>query len=249
MNPPKDRFSAHAQQYAQFRPDYPNELYTYIYSRVKNFDIAWDCATGNGQVALQLAKKFAQVQATDISQSQLDHAVSDPRIQYTIARAEQSSFPNQHFDLITVGQAAHWFNIEAFYNEVRRVAKPQAIISIWGYGLLTINKTIDALIHQFYTKVIGNYWDTEREHIDQQYRNLPFPFVDAEQKKFIIYRQWQLNQLIDYLNTWSAVKKFIQQNNHNPLDDLAQQLNQIVHANEVLHIQFPIFMLIGTVDW
>ena len=101
MLPPKDRFSAHAQQYAQFRPDYPDELYTYIYSRTKNFDLAWDCATGNGQVALQLAHKFKQVYATDISQKQLNHATPNSHIQYTIARAEQTAFQNQQFDLIT----------------------------------------------------------------------------------------------------------------------------------------------------
>ena len=248
MLPPKDRFSAHAHQYAQFRPNYPDELYTYIYSRTKNFDAAWDCATGNGQVALQLAHKFKQVYATDISQKQLDHATPKPHIQYTIARAEQTPFQNQQFDLITVGQALHWFNQEAFYNEARRVAKPQAQIAVWGYGVLKINNEADAIINQFYTQTIGNYWDTERHHIDTQYRNIPFPFKQVEQKDFIIHRHWQLNQLINYLNTWSGVKKFIEQNNHNPTNELATQLTQILPNNNTLHIKFPVFMLSGLFD-
>ena len=74
----KDRFSEHAQAYSVFRPTYPKELYDFIFSHVQEFDAAWDCATGNGQAAFELAKKFKRVEATDISQSQLANAKIAP---------------------------------------------------------------------------------------------------------------------------------------------------------------------------
>jgi hypothetical protein len=45
-------------------------------------DRAWDCATGNGQVAVALSKHFKQVAASDVSQAQLDNAVKAPNIEY-----------------------------------------------------------------------------------------------------------------------------------------------------------------------
>ena len=41
---------------------YPSSLFTYIFSLLETKDQAWDCATGNGQVATQLAKEFQVVE-------------------------------------------------------------------------------------------------------------------------------------------------------------------------------------------
>jgi hypothetical protein len=54
----EDHFSSHSQQYAQYRPKYPDELYTYLASLAPARSLAWNCGTGNGQAALGLAKHF-----------------------------------------------------------------------------------------------------------------------------------------------------------------------------------------------
>src|SRR5688572_29467213 len=123
----KDFFSGHSKLYATFRPSYPADLYSFVFTHVKNFYSAWDCATGNGQVAQVLAKHFKHVEATDISQQQLDNAVQIQNIHYSTQGAEKTAFPNNHFDLITVGQALHWFDLDKFYSEVKRVAKKDAL--------------------------------------------------------------------------------------------------------------------------
>ncbi len=54
--------------YATFRPTYPKELYDFIFSYVKDFYIAWDAGTGNGQVARAIyPADLKKVIATDIS--------------------------------------------------------------------------------------------------------------------------------------------------------------------------------------
>jgi len=108
-----DNFSTASAQYAQFRPDYPAELFEYLYTRVADFQQAWDCGTGNGQVALALAERFASVQATDLSANQIANATPHPRVHYGVCRAEASPFSAQQFDLITVAQALHWFDFAA----------------------------------------------------------------------------------------------------------------------------------------
>jgi methylase of polypeptide subunit release factors len=64
----KDNFLTQSEPYLKFRPTYPNELYEFLLLLVEARDIAWDCGTGNGQVAWALSKYFKQVHATDISE-------------------------------------------------------------------------------------------------------------------------------------------------------------------------------------
>ncbi|MEM7040277.1 MAG: SAM-dependent methyltransferase, partial [Bacteroidota bacterium] len=67
----KDNFSHASGNYAKFRPQYPADLYDFIFQHVPDFERAWDCGTGNGQAARALAERFARVEATDISANQL----------------------------------------------------------------------------------------------------------------------------------------------------------------------------------
>ena len=70
----KDNFSKQADVYAKYRPTYPRDLFDFILSYVANKQAAWDCGTGNGQTAKELAVHFEKVVATDISQKQIDNA-------------------------------------------------------------------------------------------------------------------------------------------------------------------------------
>ena len=54
----KDHFSGHAVEYAKFRPHYPDELFEYLALISPRHELAWDCATGNGQAAVGLARHF-----------------------------------------------------------------------------------------------------------------------------------------------------------------------------------------------
>src|SRR6478735_7435496 len=119
----KDNFSQQSKAYANFRPRYPAALYDFLYTQITAFDKALDIATGNGQVAVELSKKFNEVHATDISPKQLAEAPALPNVFYKIERAEESSFPGNYFDLITTAQAIHWFNFDKFYNTAKRMLK------------------------------------------------------------------------------------------------------------------------------
>jgi ubiquinone/menaquinone biosynthesis C-methylase UbiE len=162
----KDIFSDNSGGYARYRPTYPREVYDFILPLVTQKQNAWDCATGNGQVALALAPHFEKVFATDISQKQLDQATPAPNIMYSLSPAEKTSFPDHYFDLVTVGQAIHWFQFDAFYNEVKRVLKPGGIIALLGYALFKTEKEVQEIVNDFYENIVGPYWDPERKYID-----------------------------------------------------------------------------------
>ncbi len=241
----KDLFSHHAQNYAAFRPTYPKKLYDFIFSRVKTFDEAWDAGTGNGQVARDLAKRFKKVSATDISAKQIENAFDAENIFYHQI-GEKTNFGTKTFDLICVAQAIHWFDRPKFYAEVKRVAKPGANLAVWGYSLLGITPEIDSLVKDFYTSIIGSYWDGERKLIDEHYKTIAFPFQEIETPEFSFSFQWTLPELQGYLNTWSAVQKFILANTLNPVEKLIDQIKPL-WKSEKMEIRFPLFLRLGDV--
>ncbi|MFN3382461.1 MAG: class I SAM-dependent methyltransferase [Runella zeae] len=243
----KDLFSGHAHEYALYRPTYPTTLYEWVFGHVKQFDCAWDCGTGNGQVASVLAQLFKQVEATDLSQAQISQAVALPNVHYQTSPAEHTPFLDATFDLITVGQALHWFDFGAFHAEVKRVAKKDAIIAVWGYELLHISPEIDAIIGDFYRNVVGAFWDAERRHTENKYTDIPFPYRNVDKKVFPQQYDWTLTQLCLYLNTWSSVRKFEKTNGFNPIPALEEKLFLLWGTSPTLPVTFPVFAQLGTV--
>ena len=241
----KDNFSTQSDQYAKYRPKYPNDFFDYLGTIIKNKHVAWDCGTGNGQVAIELAKRFTMVYATDISVAQLAQAQQLPNVIYSVQAAEKTNFPNDFFDLITVAQAIHWFDFEKFYGEIKRTAKPNATLVVMGYGKIEVSPEIDSIISDFYKNTIGNYWDKERKYIDELYKTIPFPFEEIETPSFSISYNWSLDHFMGYLGTWSAVKHYINDTMQNPLDVIENQLEDLWERDVVKKIKFPLLLRIG----
>lgn len=245
----KDLFSNQASLYAQYRPSYPGELYEFILQQVPHPQQAWDCATGNGQAAVELARYFEKVMATDISEKQLQQAIPNEKITYSISTAEQTSFSDNSFDCITVAQAYHWFQFDAFEKEVKRIAKPGAVVAIWGYSLVVCeDEALNTIIKSFYHDTVGAYWDKERRYIDDHYTTVPFPYEVLPSKEFQITVQWNRQQLIGYFNTWSSVQHFIKANQYNPVDELATVIEKAWPGEDVKSFYFPLFLKLGKVN-
>lgn len=243
----KDYFSRQSKQYAAFRPTYPEALFQFIFRHLNKRSSAWDCATGNGQVARHLAGHFDQVYATDISRQQLDQAFRARNIQYSVASAEHTTFPDHHFDLIAVGQALHWFNLPEFYKEVTRTAVPGGLLAVWGYALLSVNEEIDELFMDFYKDKTGPYWDAARKLVDNHYRDIPFPFDEIPCPDLEFSVEWTSGQFAGYLNSWSAVQRYIGEHGSNPVDPFMLTLQQVWPAGEVRTVTFPVFFRMGRV--
>jgi len=240
----KDNFSAQASGYSNFRPDYPGEMIYFVQSIAKHHFAALDVATGNGQVAKQLSAYFAAVYATDISQQQLDNAVRASNIFYRREPAEKSTFSDAQFDLITVGQAVHWFDFDVFYDEVRRILKPDGIFAILGYGLFYTNPDSDRIIRNFYHETLNGYWDIERKYIDENYKTIPFPFDELSVPTFENHLTWSYEQLTGYIETWSAAAHYRKKNGTNPLDVIRDELRKSWEKSDK-SVTFPLLLRIG----
>ena len=240
-----DHFSLHAADYKTYRPHYPEALFEYLASLTTQHQLAWDCATGSGQAADALSKYYQRVIATDASKQQIANNISHPNIDYQVMHAEQTEISNASVDLITVAQALHWFDISRFLEEAHRVLKPDGVMAIWSYNLLSIEPPIDNIINNLYMNVLGEYWPFERRMVEHAYTDVVFPYGVERLSTFNMQAQWTLPQLMGYLGTWSAVKAYQQSQHKNPLADIGYQLKKMWPENESKQVSWPLTLIIS----
>ncbi|MBL4583393.1 MAG: class I SAM-dependent methyltransferase [Pseudomonadales bacterium] len=244
----KNHFSAQAEAYRRYRPTYPAALFEWLAKQAPSNQLAWDCATGNGQAAVGLADYFESVIATDGSETQIAQATRHPKIQYQQAVAETNGLKSNDFDLITVAQALHWFDLPKFFNECQRLLKPKGIVAVWSYDILRLTPQINKITDHFYSDVVGSYWPPGRERIDEGYETLEFPFNEFDTPQFNMSARWSLEHFIQYFSTWSAVQRYKEHNKTDPVEQVKAQFEQAWGDPEQLqNVHWSITLRVGSV--
>lgn len=240
----KDHFSHASDDYRRWRPGYPSDLFAWLAGQSPSVDLAWDCATGNGQAALALASHFHRVVASDASAAQIAEADAHPRVEYHVAPAERPPLDDASVDLLTVAQALHWFDIDRFHAEAGRVLKPGGVIAEWGYQLATVNAAIDRVVHHFSEVTVGPYWPPERAWIDSGYADIPFPFERIVDPGFSMTATWDLDRCLAYFGTWSSVSRYRREKDEDPLPSLREELAPLWGDGERL-VSWPLKLRVG----
>jgi len=246
----EDHFSAIAAAYAAHRPSYPAALVDFLARLAPETCLAWDAGCGSGQLSVLLAGPFDRVVATDASAEQIARAAPHPKVEYRCAPAGVSGLPARVVDLATAAQAAHWFDLPAYYAEVRRVTRPGGIVALISYGVVMAGVDLDAVIRPFYRDVLASYWPPERRHVDDGYRALPFPFEELDAPAFEIRLEWRLADLAGYVGTWSAVWALEQAEGPGPFATFRRALEAAWGqgpATTVRTVRWPLALRVGRV--
>jgi ubiquinone/menaquinone biosynthesis C-methylase UbiE len=244
----QDHFSAKSKEYARFRPHYPPQLLGYLSQLAEDHQKAWDCATGNGQVAVDLTPYFEQIYASDGSQKQIDHAIVHERVHYFVSPAELTSLDEHSIDLITVAQAVHWFDLPRFFTEAKRVLKPKGILAIWCYGWFEIPDAPPAFQVSLknFLAAIAPFWPPERSLIEDRYQSIEFPFRELDTPLFTMTVEWSIDQVLGYLQTWSATQYFVKNQGEAVLNTYLESMFQAWENSEISRsVQWPIALRIG----
>jgi ubiquinone/menaquinone biosynthesis C-methylase UbiE len=242
----KDHFSVNSDRYSKYRPSYPAVLFKFLSTITHAHNLAWDCATGSGQAAHGLVKYFKKVIATDASKGQIENAICHEKISYKVAPAHKTTIQTESIDLIAVAQALHWFEFDRFYTEAERVLKKNGIIAVWTYKLLTISPEIDLIIKYFYFNIVNEFWPPERKLVENGYKNIPFPFYKLQSPSFPMTEKWTIRQLIGYIGTWSAVKRYRDNKGTDPLESIEKELTKLWNnSSGVMEVYWPLTIMIG----
>ncbi len=243
----KDHFSQSSDAYRAFRPDYPDALFAWLAEVAPRRDGALDCGCGSGQAAVALARHFARVHGVDPSAGQIAQAIPHERVTYRVAPAEATGLPDASQDLVIAAQALHWFDLDRFYPEVRRLARPGAVFAAFSYGLMTVNPEVDAIIGRLYHDLLGPYWPPERRRVEAGYRTLPFPFAELVAPPLAMTAHWPMEHVLGYLTTWSAVKEYREKTGENPLDMIAEEL-RAVWGGGAKELSWPLVIRAGRLE-
>ncbi len=234
-----DHFSTRSELYARHRPAYPAALFKYIAGLCERQDRAWDCATGNGQAAVALSHYFEHVVATDASADQVAAAISQAGVSYAQARAEDSGLSAASVDLITVGQALHWFEHERFFAEARRVVVPGGILAAWCYERCCVDRDCDAVINELFSAILDGFWPAERHLIEEGYRSIRMPGIEIPAPAFDMRLDWRVDDMLGYLRTWSACNRYQAQHGEDPVAIIETQL-ACVWGGIVRSVRWPL---------
>lgn len=242
----ENHFETGGAGYAASRPSYPPALAEALVQTCPRRDHALDVGCGNGQLSGLLAAHFDHVTATDPSADQLAHATPHPRISYRAEAAEKIGLPDASIDLITAAQAAHWFDLPAFYAEARRVARPGARLALISYGVPRLEGAPGRAFNAFYWGPFHAYWPEGRAHVEEGYSRLAFPFDEGRIDGLAITRAWSLTELIAYMRTWSASRRAEAVGQVLLLDSFAQEMAQIWGAEDQRRqITWPVTCRLG----
>ncbi len=236
----KDHFSGHANQYAKYRPSYPESWFATLAERALEQNLAWDVATGSGQAAVALAKHFQRVYATDASEAQVQQGTPDPRVRYAVEPAERTALEPASVDLVTVAQALHWFDAPRFFEEVRRVLKPGGVWACWCYALAYVSPEVDERLLGFYDGPIGPYWPPERRILERGYRDIEIPLEEWPAPEVAMAVRWNRAEFLGYLGTWSACQRYEKATGVNPLHAFSEEVAEVWPVDEVRDVRFPL---------
>ncbi len=241
-------FGKESDKYNLHRPSYPAGVYEYLASRCSEKTMAWDCACGNGQVARHLVKFFQSVEASDMSENQIEHAYRHERINYSVQKSESTVFPDSCFDLICVAEAIHWFDIPKFYDEVKRTLKPGGLFSCWGYNSVRCEKSVNEIVKEILLSAIKPYSSHKNKMIRDRYETIGFPFKKIDVPEFKMIMNWNMDQFLNYVRTWSGYKIYRRENTHNLLAELEERLSEVWEQGTVKNFDMGFFMLAGHME-
>jgi len=246
MKHAQDHFSSIASQYALGRIGYPEELYHFLSAQCAGHDLAWDCATGSGQAALDLTCSFSRVIATDISEELLALATPHPRISYHAASAEDSGVESDSVDLITVAQALHWFDLSRFWEEVTRVLKKGGVMAFWGYNWPVVEPGVDRLLEDLKT-VIAPFWPDRSSVLHGGYRSIRAPLHEVSCPAFEASAQWELDDYLAHLCSWSATRYHRERTGEDVMEQFKTAFAQVWSGGRVA-VKWPLILRVFQKD-
>jgi ubiquinone/menaquinone biosynthesis C-methylase UbiE len=196
------RFSSRVGDYVRSRPGYPAEVISLLEREcglTANAVVA-DIASGTGIFTRMLLEHgnrvFAVEPNPDMRRAGEAQLASYPGFISVAGTAEATTLPDHSADLVTVAQAAHWFDREKARREFMRVLKPGGwTVLVWNERrtdstaflreyeglLLTCGTDYKEVRHERTTAVIGGFFAPSpyRERVFEMRQEFDYPALEG----------------------------------------------------------------------
>jgi hypothetical protein len=106
------------------------------------------------------------------------------------------------------------------------VLKPNGILAVWSYNLLSVSPEMDPILSHFYHGTLAGYWPAERKQVESGYQEIDFPFTEVIPPHFAMQAEWNLEELLSYIATWSAVRGYQAAHGQSPVGRLSDELSR-----------------------
>ncbi|KAN0034443.1 hypothetical protein ACTFIV_000956 [Dictyostelium citrinum] len=240
----EDKFGKVSESYKNFRPTYNDELYSIIDSYCDDKrDLAIDVGAGSGQATVKLAKYFKKVIGFEPSEYQLKHAEPTDTVEYRLSAAEKIDLPSGSVDLITVATAVHWFNLQEFYKESKRLLRENGSLIIWCYGSLKI------INNEELQKIHENYWAPEIKYINDEYVDIRPTYENTTRKTITLDKIMSINDMVGMYSSWSSYAKYIKEGNKDFLPDIKKSLVDLLKTTDcnskIIKVDYPVYIILS----
>ncbi|XP_010527093.1 PREDICTED: probable S-adenosylmethionine-dependent methyltransferase CRG1 [Tarenaya hassleriana] len=250
---------AQAGAYRDARPPYPRSWFKMLAEKTDMHERAWDAGTGNGQAAIGVAEHYKRVVATDISKEQLRRATPHQRVKYCLTPEHMSEDElvdlvggDDSIDLVIAAQAVHYFNLEKFYNVVRRVLrKPGGVIAVWVFNEISISSAVDKVFRRISDSTIPFRNDRTNMAL-AGYNNLPFPFrnigigSEGNSHALKLHSKLSLEGFKNYLKSWQLIVKAKGKGKDLLTKRVMSDLEDAWGRNPDRDVVYKFFMIAGT---
>ena len=182
----KDLFGFKSQgvHYDAFRPRYPKSQLLHALSKLKCKSKYLDIATGTGKILFELAPYFERTVGQDLSEKMIAvcrQKCAEPPYSKLNIEIEQGDFMErkaEEFDLITIGQALHWFPVSETLRKCRQMLSPEGALAIHSYVFKSVttmsadherDKELAKLFYEFYDMKVKRSFDFDRDELHTHY--------------------------------------------------------------------------------
>jgi len=267
-------------QYQSFRPKYPSKFIQKIRG-LRGGRNYLDLATGTGQLLFQFYHLFGGLSlGTDISESMLKAAQKQAEdLASSLKAGQEIKFlqgdcqridelvsrisADKKFDLVTIGEAFHWFDMETLLEKIKtQILSQDGTLAILSYfiediELSTNNKALQDKVSRGYLEFYNTvkvYSKFDQDVLYSGYAGINFEkFFKITKETETEKAPSRVEDVIGHLNTWSMYNTYLEKHSQekgfiDPLKKLSQIIEETIEAgtasNELTNKDYPVSLVI-----